>query len=167
MKEFKKEIIWIIVLLIISYLIWHPNLPFNFSDFTSTIDINVHDTYFVVESANILILIIGIVFYFTYLIRMLLKRLKNLIINGIFLLSNLLMIIIVTSCIMIVKMIMILPGTTIYPPLSSQPQVHQGNGFENLYLFFLSVLIVYILTFILVIIKTLIALRNNRRIQYT
>jgi len=164
MKIVRKEIIWITILFIISYLLYNPYLIFNSSE-TSTVDINIHDAYFVIESTNILILIIGLVFYFTYLVRMLLARFRNLIINGVFLLSNLLMIIIISSCIQIVKMIMILPGTTIYPPLSSKPKVYQGNGFENLYLFFISLLIVFIVTFILVLIKTFITIKNNKKFK--
>ncbi|MEO8238048.1 MAG: hypothetical protein ABI793_07765 [Flavobacterium sp.] len=167
MKILEKEIIWIIVLSIISYLIWHPFLPFSFSDFTSTIDINVHDTYFVIESANILITTTGLVFYFSYLLRMIFTKFKIILINSIFLFSNLFMIIIILSCVQVVKMIMIVPGTTIYPPLSSKPQAHQGNGFENLYIFFLSVLIVFIITFILGMIKTFITLKNNKKNQNT
>ena len=162
MKILKKEIIWIIILLIISYLLWHPYLPFTSSDFTSTIDINLHDTYFVIESANILISITGLVFYFSYLFRMVFTKFKIILINSIFLFSNLYMIILMSSFIQVVKMIMIVPGTTIYPPLSSKPQVHQGNGLENLYIFFLSALIVFILTFALGIIKTFITIKNEK-----
>jgi hypothetical protein len=118
MKILKKEIIWIIILLIISYLIWHPYLPFNFSDFTATTVINIHDTYLVIESVNILIIITGLVFYFSYLLRMIFTKFKIIQINSIFLLSNLYIIILTSSFIQFVKMIMIVPGTTIYPPLS-------------------------------------------------
>lgn len=150
------------MLLIISYLLWHPYLPFNLSDFTSTIDVNIHDTYFVIESVNTLIIIIGFIFYFSYLLRMIFTKFKIILINSIFLLSNLYMIILMSSFIQFIKMIMIVPGTTIYPPLSSEPKIHQGNGFENLYIFSLCLLIVFILTFVLGIIKTFITIKNNR-----
>lgn len=60
-----------------------------------------------------------------------------------------------------IKLIVILPGTTIYPPLSSNPQIHKGNGLENLYSFFIILLIIFIITLILVIGKTYFTLKKN------
>ncbi|PTT15803.1 hypothetical protein DBR27_03175, partial [Flavobacterium sp. HMWF030] len=40
MKEFQKEIIWIMLLLLISYFFYNPNLVFNLSDEKTVIDIN-------------------------------------------------------------------------------------------------------------------------------
>lgn len=158
MKPVFKEIIWATVLLIISYLIYNPHLIFTSE--TTTIDINIHDTYFVIESSNILILITVFVFYFAYLIRMLFARFKNTVINYIFLLSNFFMILVILYIIQTVKTLMVLPGTTIYPPLSSPPQVHQGNDLERYYDFFIKVEIVFILTFIFTSIKIMI---NNKQ----
>ncbi|MET0944255.1 MAG: hypothetical protein ABWY22_02485 [Flavobacterium sp.] len=164
MKPVFKEVIWVIVLFIISYLIYNPHLIFTSE--STTIDINIHDTYFVIESSNILILITVFVFYFTYLMRMLFARFKNAVINYIFLFSNILIILVILYIIQAVKMIMILPGTTIYPPLSSPPQLHQGNGLERYYHFFIKLEIGFIVTFILAGIKTIINYKKQKTLFY-
>ena len=164
MKPVFKESIWAIVLFIISYLIYNPYLIFTSE--STTIDINIHDTYFVIESSNILIIITVFVFYFTYLMRMLFARFKNAVINYIFLFSNILMILVILYIIQAVKMIMILPGTTIYPPLSSPPQVHQGNDLERYYHLFIKLEIGFILTFILAGIKTIINYKKQKALFY-
>ena len=56
MKKLYKEIIWIIALLLISYSIWNPQIILDLDSPDSTIDINIHDAYFVIASTNILIL---------------------------------------------------------------------------------------------------------------
>ncbi|WP_193844679.1 hypothetical protein [Flavobacterium hungaricum] len=63
-------------------------------------------------------------------------------------------------CTQVIKMMVILPGTTIYPPLSSKPVVHQGNGLDILYSRFIIILVIFIVTFILV---TAITLINYKR----
>ncbi|MBE8723625.1 hypothetical protein C4F50_01620 [Flavobacterium sp. KB82] len=160
MKKLHKEIIWIIILLLISYSIWNPQIILDLDSVDSTIDINIHDAYFVIASTNILILIIGVVFYFIYFLRIIFNKFKSNLINCIFLFANLLMIIIMSFCTQVIKMMVILPGTTIYPPLSSKPVVHQGNGLDILYSRFIIILVIFIVTFILV---TAITLINYKR----
>lgn len=166
MKILKKEILWIIILLIISYVIWHPFLPFNFSDFTSTIDVNIpiYDTYFVIGSVNILFLIIALLFFIVYSIRVLTSRLKNNVINVIFLFSNTLMIIVMSYLISVTKLLIVEAGWTIYPPLSANLQIHEDNGVKNIYYTCVGIQISLVIILILVITKTIFNFKKLRKI---
>nr|WP_315220569.1 hypothetical protein [uncultured Flavobacterium sp.] len=158
MNRLTKEIIWSVVLLIISYLAYNPNLVFPHKE--TSVDINIHDTYFVIESTNILILTILFVFFFTYLVRMISTRFRIITINSIFLLSNLLMIILIAQVIKIIKIFTIEAGITIYPPLSAQPQIHRDNAFETLFYFFVIAEIIVVVTFIFSSLKTIAILKR-------
>ncbi|WP_269235136.1 hypothetical protein [Flavobacterium flavigenum] len=163
MKILRKEILWIIASLIISCLIWHPFLPFNFSDFNSTVDINIHDTYFIVVSIHILFFIIANVFFIVYSIRILISRLRNTIINGIFLFSNTLMIIVMSYLISVTKSLIIEAGWTIYPPLSANIQIHEDNGMKNIYYTFIGIEISLVIILFLVAVKTVINIKRSRK----
>ncbi|MBP4137556.1 hypothetical protein [Flavobacterium geliluteum] len=158
MNRLTKEIIWSVVLLIISYLAYNPNLVFPNKE--TTVDINIHDTYFVIESTNILILTILFVFFFTYLVRMIITRFRIITINSIFLLSNLLMIVLIAQVIKIIKIFTIEAGITIYPPLSAPPQIHRDNAFETLFYFFVIAEIIVVATFIFSSLKTIAILKR-------
>ncbi|MDX6181916.1 hypothetical protein SGQ44_04750 [Flavobacterium sp. Fl-77] len=158
MNRLTKEIIWSVVLLIISYLACNPNLVFPHKE--TSVDINIHDTYFVIESTNILILTILFVFFFTYLVRMISTRFRIITINSIFLLSNLLMIVLIAQVIKIIKIFTIEAGITIYPPLSAPPQIHRDNAFEALFYFFVIAEIIVVATFIFSSLKTIAILKR-------
>lgn len=159
MKTFKKEIIWAVVLLIISYLIYNPNLSFN-SNNKSTIDVNIHDTYFVIESLNILFLIIAVLFFIVYSVRMIVSRLKNSITNGMFLFSNILMIIVVAYIIQITRLLMVEAGWTIYPPPSANIEIHEDNSMKNIFHTAIGIQIFLVITLILVAAKTAINIKT-------
>ncbi|MEL1255313.1 hypothetical protein AAEO57_16100 [Flavobacterium sp. DGU38] len=161
MKLLKKEIIWSVALLIISYFIYNPDLSFN-SNNKSTIDINIHDTYFVIESLNILFLIIAVLFFIVYSIRIIVSRLKNSIINGMFLFSNVLMIIVVGYIIQVTKLLIVEAGWTIYPPLSANIQIHEDNSMKNLFHIAIGIQIFLVITLILVAAKTAINIKKSR-----
>lgn len=163
MKILRKEIVWIIASLIISCLIWHPFLPFNFSDFNSTVDINIYDTYFLIASLHIFFFIIANVFFIVYSIRMLISRLRNTIINGIFLFSNILMIIVMGYLISVTKLLIVEAGWTIYPPLSANIQIHEDNGMKNIYYTFIGIEICLVIILILVTLKTVINIKRSRK----
>lgn len=161
MKTLKKEIIWAVILLIISYLIYNPDLSFN-SNNKSTIDVNIHDTYFVIESLNILFLIIAVLFFIVYSVRMIVSRLKNSIINGMFLFSNILMIIVVAYIIQITRLLIVEAGWTIYPPLSANIQIHEDNSMKNIFYIGICIQIFLVITLILVASKTAINIKKAR-----
>ncbi|WP_163409669.1 hypothetical protein [Flavobacterium ajazii] len=161
MKILKKEIIWPVALLIISYLIYNPDLSFN-SNNKSTIDINIHDTYFVIESLNILFLIIAVLFFIVYLVRTIASRLKNNIINGMFLFSNILMIIVVAYIIKITRLLIVEAGWTIYPPPSANIQIHEDNSMKNIFRIAIGIQIFLVITLILVAVKTAINIKKTK-----
>lgn len=161
MKLLKKEIIWSVALLIISYFIYNPDLSFN-SNNKSTIDINIHDTYFVIESINILFLIITVLFFIVYSIRLIISRLKNITINGMFLFSNTLMIIIMSYLIKMLRAIIVETGWTIYPPPSANIQIHEDNSMKNLFHIAIGIQIFLVITLILVAAKTAINIKKSR-----
>lgn len=148
MKKSTKEIIWPIALLIVSYLIFNPRLVFFNPTEDTTTDINIKDAYFVVEHINILILIITLIFFMVYFVRALISRFRNTIINSVFLLSNLGMIIITSF---IIK--------------SIEPMVEPGNKMlEKMEIFFIGIRIFLIITLVLAAIKTVINIKNSRKV---
>ena len=163
MKLVFKEVIWVIVLFIISYLIYNPHLIFTSE--STTIDINIHDTYFVIESFNILLFIIAFIFFTVYLIRMLISRLKNSTINGMFLFSNVLMIIVISYIIKIVRLLIAEAGWTIYPPLSANIEIHEDNGLKNILYTLIGIQIFLVINMILVAIKTGLNIKKKKIIK--
>ena len=162
MKKSIKEIIWPVALLIISCLIYDPSLQFFSSNKQSTIDINIHDTYFVIESLNILFLIIALLFFIVYSIRMIISRLKNTTINGMFLLSNVVMIIVISYIIQVVKLLIDQAGWTIYPPPSANIHIPEDNSMRNILYTCIGIQILLVTTLILVAIKTGINIKEKR-----
>ena len=162
MKRLTKEIIWPLVLLIISYLIYDSNLQFFNSKEKSTIDINIYDTYFIIESVNILFLIISLLFFIVYSIRIVISRLKNITINGMFLFSNLLMIIVMSYMINISSVLIADAGWTIYPPPSSNIQIHEDNSMKNILYICIGIQIFLVITLILVAAKTVINIKKKK-----
>lgn len=161
MKKSTKEIIWPLALLIISYLTYDPNLQF-FNSEKSTIDINIHDTYFIIESVNILFLIIALLFFIVYSIRIVISRLKNITINGMFLFSNILMIIVMFYIIKVSRALIVEVGWTIYPPLSANIPIHEDNSMKNILYTFIGIQIFLVITLIFVAAKTVINIKRKR-----
>ena len=123
----KKEIFWligtIILVLILNTLIF--GIDGLKSD--STLDINVHDTYFVIANFYFILLLGVLVFFGVYLIRTLRGNFKNLTANLILMISTILLIIILNGISTIVEnFIQQTSGWTIYPPLSA------GDGMEQI-----------------------------------
>jgi len=123
----RKEIFWligtIILVLILNTLIF--GIDGLKSD--STLDINVHDIYFVIANFHFILLLGVLVFFGIYLIRTLRKNFKNLTANLILMISTILLIIILNGISVIVEnFIQQTSGWTIYPPLSV------GEGIEQI-----------------------------------
>lgn len=131
MKSKYKEVIFSIVVVLIAYLFYNPKLIW--TNENSTYDINIHDTYFVIESKYILLLTIFTFLFLAYLIKSLYYKFKNTLVNCYFLIANLLFIISMSYIIFFVDSIIQYQGETIYPPLSAESVTHKGNGFENLF----------------------------------
>lgn len=116
----KKEIFWligtIILVLILNTLIF--GIDGLKSD--STLDINIHDTYFVIANFHFILLLGVLVFFGIYLIRTLRRNFKNLTANLILMISTILLILTLNGINTIVdNFIQQTSGWTIYPPLSA------------------------------------------------
>ncbi len=129
-------------------------------DLTGETDINVHDTYYVIPTIHLFILITTLIFFGVYLIRMLRRNFKNLTANLIFMISNITLILIFTFLISLVNSIREIPGSTEYPPLSGGIVENAGNGWNNAYYILLGIQLILIILLSISGIKT--GLNNKR-----
>ncbi len=110
-----------------------------------SVDFNVHDSYFVMVNYHFLFLFGTLVFFFVYLARMLRRNFKNLTANSVFVVSNVLLVIIMTYIISMVGRIAVFDGTTEFPSLSGGAQEHEGNVFGVLFNVFVPVQVTLII----------------------
>lgn len=114
------------------------------------IELNVHDSYFVVTPKDGL-LEIGIITLFTvYLIRAIIGKFKNSFVNVVFLIANAMLLFDTMVWEGTFAEMAVFPGTMVYPPLSSGPQEIEGNIFAALYevLFWVQLSLSVLLTFV-------------------
>lgn len=124
----KKEIYWLIGTILFILIFNFTVLGIDcFND--TTIDINIHDTYFVIAKIHFFILFSFLIFYFIYFIRMLRRNFKNLTANLFFLIANIFAIILITQVISFINSFSEIAGKTEYPPLSGGTIAHEGNEF--------------------------------------
>lgn len=114
MNRYLKEILWLIIIL----------LPcvFLYSSEDSTIDINVDDTYFVMDRFSLVFLLIVMPGFLIYGIRTLTSKFRNNFINIVFILFTVLVALLWIEVIIINDRIGSDGSMTIYPPLSAEPQ---------------------------------------------
>ena len=122
----------------------------------SVTDINVHDTYYVIANIHLIILMVTLIFFGVYLIRMLRRNFKNLTANLIFMISDISLILIFTFLISLVNSIREIPSSTEYPPLSGGVVENAENGWNNAYY------ILLIIQLILIILLTISGIKTGR-----
>lgn len=120
----------------------------------SVYSINVHDTYYVIATIYIITPIITLIFFGIYLIRMLYLNFKNLIVNLIFMISDITLILIFTFLISFVNSIREIPSSTEYPPLSGGIVENTGNEWNNTYYILLGIQLILIVLLTISGIKT-------------
>ncbi len=148
MKNYQKELIWIFAILIASLLIFY----FIDGIGNQALDINLHDTYFVVDW-YIPFAILALIFMFPiYLTRIITANFENIISNCIFLVINFLVIILMST---ITAFQYILAGRTIYPPLSSIPAKIESSEMRFGFYLCLGISLVLIVFELFVVYKTL------------
>ncbi|UKM66148.1 hypothetical protein GSB9_02727 [Flavobacteriaceae bacterium GSB9] len=150
----KKETFWLIgtitfLLILIIGLFGIDGLK---SD--AVTDINVHGTYYVIANIHLIVLIITLILFGVYLIRMLRRNFKNLTANLIFMISDISLILIFTFLISLVNSIREIPGSTEYPPLSGGIMENAGNGWNNVYYILLIIQLILIILLTISGIKT-------------
>lgn len=160
MKNYQKEIVWFVALFLISTLL---SLYMGIGFGSHSIDINLYETYFLVKSNLFFLICFLLVLYAVYLIRILIGRLENLIVNCIFLILNFLLTVpMVAGTLLQYK----LAGETIYPPLSAVPIEVKGNELGNFFYLSMAISLVLIALEIFIARKTLIQynlIRKNRQ----
>ena len=123
----KKETFWLVGTIILVFILHILIFGIGGLKYDSTLDINIHDTYFVITHFHIILLLGVLVFFGIYLIRALGKNFKNLTANLILMISTILMIIILNEISAIVEsFIQQTSGWTVYPPMSA------GEGIEEI-----------------------------------
>ena len=114
-----------------------------------TLDINVHDTYYVIANAHLLIPLVIILLFIIYLIRMVRNGFSNITVNILFIVIGLLMLYYSIDIMIILRSFSISPGTTIYPPLSGANESIDGNSFYyisrvyEVFIFFVIILMMF------------------------
>lgn len=112
----------------------------------ATIDINVHDTYFVIAKVHFFVFFTFLIFYSIYCMRMLRRNFKNITANLFFLTLNIFAIVLITQIISFINSISEIVGKTEYPTLSGRAVEHKGNEFgffSNSLLIFQILLIIF------------------------
>ena len=132
----RKEIYWLTGVILLIIILKFTILGKDFSN-DSVIDMNLHDTYFVIEKFHLFLFISNLIFFTVYLIRMFSSNFKNIIANLIFLISNICTIICITQLISFIESVSVIPSSVEYPPLSGGTIEVNGNDFG----FFITTLI--------------------------
>lgn len=99
----RKELLWFFGTLSLS-LLFHLFFK-GFDSFTadSTLDINIHDTYFVISDLIFFTVKSALLFFFVYLLRMLCSNFKNLYANFVFIIACALVVLILTNSISLIQ----------------------------------------------------------------
>ena len=115
----KKEIFWVIgtfLLVLLLNLLIFGNQVFNEEAF---IDINYYDTYYIIKYFDFLIISSAFIFFVIYLIRAIVIKFKNNLVNIILICSTIILLIILNRTEQIFNYVANqYSGVTIYPPLS-------------------------------------------------
>ena len=122
-KEIFSELGWFTAVLIAVFLI--AGLVFQFNLSNGTLDIHLHDTYFVVSKTMIFIALFLLTTFIFYFIRTIRFRFAKTWTNAILLLSGLLLIILITFVNKEVTKVAPAFGWTMYPPLSALPDISE------------------------------------------
>ena len=117
-------------------------------------DINVYDTYFVVATTHLIVLITTLMFFAVYLIRMLGRNFKNLTVNLIFMVSDITLIVVFTFLISMVNAVREVPSATEYAPAGGGMVENAGNGWNNAYYILVAIQLILILLLTVSGIKT-------------
>lgn len=155
MRLIKKEIYWLLGT-IFTVLILNT-LFFGFNGFKSesVIDINVHDTYYVISNLDVLLLMFVGVHFIIYLIRVLNNKFKTVAANVMLMISIIALFVVIKGINSILELFMVQnSGWTINPPLSTDGIEHEIESKENRFdlyvnlLFYTQVLLMIFLAFI-------------------
>jgi len=146
-----KETVWFVATFVTAYVCYNPSLNFNSQD--TSADVNVYDTYFVIEHSIILSGLIVMLFFVVYGIRMVCNRLKNLFVNCIFLITNIFFIAALYYIDGVFKSVQ---------TLQKNNNFQLNSGFSNIIIVIQILLIIFE---VFVAAKTISALRRNKKAE--
>ena len=116
----KKELFWFISTTILVLILNTLIFGIDGLNADATLDINIHDTYFVIPNFHFIILLGVLVFFVVYLVRTLHRNFKNLTANLILMIATLLLILVLIGFDSILDaFIRQTTSWSIYPPLSA------------------------------------------------
>lgn len=145
-NKLKTEILYFLTAIVLTLIAFH--FVFGLTNFKTenSFDINIHDTYFVINKMDVLPYFSIACLYFFYAIRVMIQNDGNLIVTCIFIILNLILILISPPILSFVDSLSVDPGTTLYPPLSAVPPVEiEENIFNTIYPFLYSIYITLVL----------------------
>lgn len=150
----RKEIYWLIGT--IAFVLIMNFVLFGTDGFQSdtTLDLNIHDTYFVIANVHFVFLFAVLIFFGVYLVRTLKRSFENLTANLILMISTILLILVLIGIHSIVDALILQTSNwTIDPPLSARaphPEIEpMESDFEILAnaLFLIQIVLLIFLTF--------------------
>lgn len=109
-------------------------LIFGFEGLTtnSTLNLNFHDTYLVIENTQFILFCSSIIFFGVYLIRALRRKFNNLAANLILMIFTILLVLVLIELISILELLNQQSSSwTVYPPLSDQEIEPEVKPKEN------------------------------------
>lgn len=147
----RKEIYWLV--LTIAFTIILNLIIFGPSGFKSesTINVNIHDTYYVIANHHFIILLAVFTLFAVYLGRTLFQNFRNSTVNLILIITTIILSFVVIEVKSILDhLIQQTSGWTIYPPLSAGESEHPGENIStNLEVFSYIIFVIQVLLLIL------------------
>ena len=120
----------------------------------SNLDINIHDTYFIIANFHFILLLGALIFFGIYFVRTLRRKFENLIANLILMVSTILLVLILIEIASILDALTRqTTGWTIYPPLRAGEIVPELEPKENNFgilsnvLFFIQIILLTFLAY--------------------
>ena len=128
----RKEIFWLIGTLIICFLIHFSLDGFDSFTATSTLDFNVHDSYFVIPNIFFFLLLTSFIVFGVYLVRMLRRNFKNLFANVVFMISSILVILILVNVITTINSLAQIYSSMDYSNIGEEVKEQTQNRYNNI-----------------------------------
>jgi heme/copper-type cytochrome/quinol oxidase subunit 1 len=132
-KALITEILFFLTAIVTSLITFHFAFGFNSIETESVLDINVHDTYFVIEKRELFPMFSLLILYLFYFIKVCLQKFKNRQTLWIFSILSLTTILIWPGISAFVKSLATEPSWTVYPPLSARKVEIKENIFNRIY----------------------------------
>ncbi|MFC4818472.1 hypothetical protein [Flavobacterium sp. GCM10023249] len=145
-NKLKTEILYFFTAIVLTLITFH--FVFGLTNFKTenSFDINIHDTYFIINKMDVLPYYSIACLHFFYAIRVMIQKGSYRLVSGIFIILNLILILIFPSILSFADSLSADSGTIIYPPLSAiSPVEIKENIFNTIYTVLYSIYIALVL----------------------